>query len=117
MRLALNRPRTVSRTNAWPNWNSPELNSLTSPAVTLRLPNTDIAAGIVVAAPMATSVSPTARRRSAGMRSASSRPRPNPSAARVATTNPSNGGVSVSVVVILKSSTTSYANAVLTAHL
>jgi len=55
------------------------------------LRSTDIAAGIVVAAPMATSVAPMTRRRSAGNRADSSKPIPMPSAARVLTMNPRVG--------------------------
>ena len=69
-----------------------------------RRPKTDIAAGIVVATPMATSVRPTARRRDSGMRSATSSPSPKARAARVPMTNPRSGGLktrfmSASVVV------------------
>src|SRR5438876_949311 len=52
---------------------------------------TAITAGIVVAAPMAISVVPTARRRWAGNRSEMSRPIPTPSAVRVLTMKPNVG--------------------------
>jgi len=55
-------------------------------------------AGMVVAAPMPMNVKAIARRLSAGIRSASSNPRPKPSAARVPTMKPKSGGVSVNVV-------------------
>jgi hypothetical protein len=55
---------------------------------------TDIAAGIVVAAPMATSVAPMVCRRPADSRLDTRRPTPTPSAARVTTTKPSVGRLS-----------------------
>src|SRR5207249_2594768 len=55
------------------------------------LRETAISAGTVVAAPMAISIAPTARRRWAGIRSDRSRPMPTPSAARVLTMKPKVG--------------------------
>src|SRR4051812_46720701 len=52
---------------------------------------TAMRAGIVVAAPIATSADPIARRRDAGSRSATSRATPAARAARVEITNPSSG--------------------------
>jgi len=58
---------------------------------------TAIIAGGVVAAPIAASVSPIARRRAAESRSEMSRPTPIPSTARVATTKPNVGTLSTRV--------------------
>src|SRR5207244_184829 len=60
--------------------------------VSRRLRRTAQAAGIVVAAPIETSVIPIARRRESEIFPARSRPMPAPSAARVATTKPSSRG-------------------------
>lgn len=62
-----------------------------------KLREIQLTAGSVLAAPNATSASPTRRRRSAGSRSANNRPSPAASAARVASTNPNFGRGSVTV--------------------
>src|SRR5438132_49901 len=73
-----------------------------SPAIELlRLRNNAIAAGIVVAAPIETSVAPSARRRDSGIFDESSNPIPTPSAALVATMKANVGLLSSKVFMVM----------------
>ena len=73
-----------------------------SPAIELlRLRNNAIAAGIVVAAPIETSVTPNARRRDSGIFDESSNPIPTPSAALVATMKANVGLLSSKVFMVM----------------
>jgi hypothetical protein len=67
----------------------------------LRARNSAIAAGIVVAAPIETSVTPSARRRESENRVDKSKPIPAPSAALVATMNANVGLLSSKVFMVM----------------